>query len=108
MKESHVSTLTDRRTRCVCCDTAVEKTAYREPLCGACAAPGEARSYCAKCGARGAYPFEDFMRVMAEHYPAMALSPGTAVALPACARCVNDGKPSANRGIVRFYGISFD
>lgn len=102
------TTMFDRPTCCVCCETVVGKTPYREPLCDACVAPGEARSYCAKCGARGEYPFEDFMRVMAQHYPVMTLGPGTAVRLPACQACLGDGRPTVSDGIVRFYGISFN
>lgn len=93
---------------CICCLAPILKTACRQPLCGACIAPGEARSYCAKCGHRGNYPYEDFRRVMAEHYPHINFGTDIVVRLPACERCKDDGRPPIDDGLARFYGISFE
>ncbi|MEK7545992.1 MAG: hypothetical protein AAB554_02840 [Patescibacteria group bacterium] len=92
---------------CVCCGKESASN-RRQPLCDVCVAPGEVRSYCAKCGARNAYHTDDFVRVMSAHYPEISFAPGMAVWLPACARCYGDGRPSVPPGNVRFYGISFD
>ncbi|GEM_PF-4473343 len=92
---------------CVCCGQTA-RTRHAHPLCDACVAPGEIRSYCARCKARGAYPPEDFIRVMSSHYPQVEFAPGMAVRLPACAACTSDKRLPAAKGEVRFYGISFD
>ena len=90
---------------CVCCGTEVGQTDKRAPLCGDCVAPGEARSYCATCGHRGSYPYADFVRVMAAHYPGIALGESVAVRLPACAACKDDGRPLPADARILFYGI---
>jgi len=92
---------------CVCCGASAA-TAHRRPLCDACVSPDEIRSYCAKCGARGAYVPEDFIRVMSTHYPEVAFERGMVVRLPACATCNGDGRPPVGDGRVRFLGIAFD
>lgn len=90
---------------CVCCGDRHDTTC-RAPLCGACVAPDEIRSFCVKCRARGAYPLDDFIRVMAEHHPNVSFAPGMVVRLPACAKCNEDGRPPAGDGVIRFYGIA--
>jgi len=97
-----------RPSACICCQAPIAKTTHRQPICGDCVAPGEARSYCAKCGHRGTYPYEDFLRVMSEHYPHIRFGADVAVRLPACEKCKDDGRPPADGGLIRFYGISFD
>jgi hypothetical protein len=89
---------------CVCCGD-VRSTTHRSPLCEACVAPEEIRSYCAKCGTRGVYPLDDFIRVMMEHHPQVEFRPGMVVRLPACAACNQDGRPPEGDGVIRFYGI---
>lgn len=93
---------------CVSCAEQVPASHRRRPICDVCIGPGEARSYCAKCGRRDRYPFEDFVRVMSRHYPQFDFSEGTCVRLPACASCKDDGKPPVDGGLIRYYGISFD
>lgn len=92
---------------CICCG-AVRPTPHRAPLCDACVDPSEIRSYCAKCGDRGRYPTEDFVRVLKEHYPDQEFAPGMAVRLPACKSCKDDGRPPLDGGVIRFLGISYD
>lgn len=100
-------TVLSKPQACVCCGTTVAGVPRKQPLCGACVEPGTARSYCAKCGKRGEYPFEDFMRVVAKSHPGMELAPGVVVRLPACADCKDDGRPMAGDRVL-FYGIEFD
>ena len=94
-------------TNCVCCTAGVGPTPHRNPLCDACVKPGEAKSYCAKCGDRRSYPFDDFVRVMSAHYPEFDFAKGTVVRLPACAKCKDDGKPSVGDRVL-YYGIEFN
>lgn len=97
--------LLDAPKACVCCGD-VRPTAHQEPLCDSCVHPEEIRSYCAKCGARGTYPLDDFIRVMAQHHPQVTFHPGMTVRLPACADCNEDGRPPAGDGVIRFYGLA--
>ena len=106
MKDTEVPVLSGPKA-CICCGTPAP-TRHRDPLCDACVAPDEIRSYCAKCGARGIYPLEDFIRVMTAHYPGIGFAPGMVVRLPACATCKDDGHPPAGGGTIRFLGISYD
>jgi hypothetical protein len=106
--EMTVSSVFARPAQCICCRATVVRTAQKQPLCSACVSPGEARSYCAKCGHRGEYPYDDFKRVMSKQYPDIKFGSDIAVRLPACQHCNNDGRPPLDDGQVHFYGIDFD
>ena len=100
--------LSGQLSKCICCQAEIIRTLHRQPICSACVAPGEARSYCAKCGHRGDYPYDDFLRVMSRHYQDIKFSTDIAVRLPVCEHCKSDGRPPMEDGLVRFFGINFD
>lgn len=104
---SPIPPLFGRNAHCICCGVGILRTSQKQPICQTCVSPGEARSYCAKCGHRGTYPYEDFLRVMAKHYPDITFGTDIAVRLPACECCNQDGRPPVGDGLVSFFGIEF-